>query len=1189
MQIKSLEIQGFKSFPDKVKLTFGRGITAVVGPNGSGKSNIVDAVRWVFGEQSSKTLRGSKMEDVIFGGTAIRKPQGSASVNLVLDNSDRMLNVDSDEISITRKLYRSGESEYRLGGASVRLKDIYELFMDTGLGRDGYSVIGQGRIAEIISSKSSERREVFEEAAGISKFRYRRGEAQRRLAAAEENMLRLRDILAELSDRVGPLKQEAEKAQEFLALAGEKRTLEISVWLADIDRFSAQYAGMQDKFLAAKGEYEDLTQEGDALEEQVNLLYTQMQDYAAAADGLRRKLREWENTAAEIRSAQAVNENDIAHHRESIAALQRELAEGEKNASEAEQGLAAAGERLAELNAGLEQTRQEQQQLQEQLRACAAEVEQQDAAIAQQKLHRAAIYKGIDDARFSGAASESLLEETRRRLKEIQDAAAQREEVYEDYRQELQVCSDLIAAARQRGAELENTRKGYQLRWQGRQARQQELAERIAGILTDAAQKRQRANILEGMEKSLEGYTFSVKHILQSSAKGALQGVHGTVSQLITAPPEYGTAIEIALGAALQNLVVEDENCAKQCIRLLDRERKGRATFLPLTAVRGRRMDDRELAGLDGYIGIASTLVQAGEQYGGIVEHLLGRIAIAENLDCAVNMARHCGYRFRVVTLDGQVINTGGAMTGGYTAKSSGLLGRRREIEQLEAAAAQAEQKAGETQRLLDSQAAELKAVEEEIRGIDAQVRVLADDLIRAESEQKRLELALNSAAEAKAKETAEQQSLAGRLEQLACESSSAREVIAALTAELEEQNAAIEAEQQRRQATDSRSRELERQAAGLEMKLLEQQKDSAAAAAEQQRLLAVRQGGAARMEEIAQRMADLEQDMWEKQEELEAGRMRLDTIAEETAAAGERIQGADQARQLCEGKTSELRARIRELTGRREGFAREVARLDERLAAIGLDRDQVIAKLWDEYEITPSVARRDTPPLQDPAGASRRLNSIKNRIRALGNVHVGAVEEYAEVSGRQQFLSAQLADVERSQRELARLIEELTAQMRELFLQSFAEINRHFGRIFADLFGGGRAALHLEDPADPLNCGIEISVQPPGKVIKNLAALSGGEQVFVAIAIYFAILSVNPSPFVVLDEIEAALDDVNVAKYAKYLRSMAGSTQFIAITHRRGTMEEADVLYGVTMQEEGVSKLIELRIGELEQQLGVK
>ena len=1189
MQIKSLEIQGFKSFPDKVKLTFDQGITAVVGPNGSGKSNIVDAVRWVFGEQSTKTLRGSRMEDVIFGGTAKRKPQGSAMVNLVLDNSDRLLPVDSDEISITRKLYRSGESEYRLGGASVRLKDIYELFMDTGLGRDGYSVIGQGRIAEIISSRSSERREIFEEAAGISKYRYRRGEAQRRLDAAEENMLRLRDILSELEGRVEPLRKEAEKAREYLALADERRTLEIGVWLAKIDQLSAQYRELQDKFLAARGEYDSLAREEEGMEERINLLYTQMQDCAVTADGLRTRLREWEAEAAQIRSDQAVGENNIAHSRESIASLEAEHRQGLEHTDADQAAAAEAAKHIAALEQAGEEIRSRLTEETARAQQNEKQLAELDGEIESLKFRRTAIYKQIDDARFSGAASQSLLEETHRRLEEIRQASGSRDGELERTRQELSECEELLAGTGARQEEFQNARRGWEMRLQSRKERWQQLADQFAAVQNEAAQKRQRAGILEGMEKSLEGYTYSVKFILQQSSRGMLRGVHGSVSQLVAAAdPRYSTAIEIALGAGMQNIVVEDENAAKQCIRLLDRERKGRATFLPMTAVWGRRMDDREFAGMEGTVGIASSLVTAESRYSGIVEHLLGRILIAEDLDCAVTIAKRCGYKFRIVTLDGQVINTGGAMTGGYTAKSAGLLGRRGEIDQLEAEAAALEQKAAEQERTLTADKEEISRIEAQIWSIDAGLREVSDDRIRAEGEKKRLEQILASAGESAAKEKAEEAALAARVEQLTSENRSAETVLSGLTGELDQVSAKIEALQEERRKADEAGRDQERRKAALDLQRLEQEKDLATAKAEQERLTARQEDSRNRLAEIRERIAELERSIQTDRSAIEAGSMRLEQLAEQTVTANERIRQSEETRRDCEQKVSSLRSQSRELSARKETHAREAARLDERLQAAGSERDQVVAKLWESYELTPTMAVQQVSAPEDPAEAERRLTAVRSRIRGLGSVNVGAVEEYEEVSQRYSFLSAQLDDVEKSKRELGRLIEELTSQMRQLFLESFGEINRHFGQIFTELFGGGRAELLLEDPADPLGCGIEIKVQPPGKVIKNLAALSGGEQAFVAIAIYFAILKVNPAPFVILDEIEAALDDVNVAKYARYLRSMTGHTQFIAITHRRGTMEEADVLYGVTMQEEGVSKLIELRVGELEEKLGI-
>ena len=845
MQIKSLEIQGFKSFPDRVKFTFHSGITAVVGPNGSGKSNIVDAVRWVFGEQSTKTLRGSRMEDVIFGGTARRRPQSSATVTLVLANADRSLPVDSDEVAITRRFYRSGESEYRLNGAGVRLRDIYELFMDTGLGRDGYSVIGQGRIAEIISSRSSERREIFEEAAGISKYRYRRGEAERRLSAAEENMLRLRDILSELEGRVEPLRREAEKAERFLALSEEKKSLEIGVWLTRIDRLDTQYRELHDRFLAARGEYEAADRENAALEERIAALYTQMQEQAVAIDGLRARLREWEADAARIRSEQAVGENDIAHSRERIAALTRQQEEGEEASRQGAAALAEAEARATALDEQRTAAEQAVAAAGEAVTAAGEALAAVDADTERLKFRRAAIYQQLDEARSSGAASRSLRQETSRRLEEIRAASAGREQALEQRRRELADCESLAAAAAARREELTNTRRGYELRLQSRRERRDQLAQKVEALRSEAAGQRQRAALLEGMEKSLEGYSFSVKFILQQAGRGQLTGVCGSVSQLIAAAePRFATAIEIALGGAMQNLIVENEEVAKRCIRLLDREKKGRATFLPLTSVRGRRMDDRPFAGMAGVVGIASALVRAEDRYTGVVEQLLGRILIAEDLDAAVSIARACGYRFRIVTLDGQVINSGGAMTGGYTAKSTGLLGRRDEIDRLEAAAAALERQAADQQKAVDGAAEEQSRVEGQIWAVDAEIRQLDDDRIRAESEKKRLEEALAAADASARREEEEEQKLAARLEELTGRSRSAEEVLAALTAELEQVGGEIAAAEDRRRALDAEGRDRERRRAEAELAALEVTKDLDAAHQEAARLRSEQAGG---------------------------------------------------------------------------------------------------------------------------------------------------------------------------------------------------------------------------------------------------------------------------------------------------------------------------------------------------------
>lgn len=1189
MQLKSLEIQGFKSFPDKVKMTFDRGITAVVGPNGSGKSNLVDAVRWVFGEQSTKTLRGSRMEDVIFGGTALRKAQGYAVVSLVIDNGDRTLEIDSDEVTVTRKLYRSGESEYRLCGAAVRLKDVHELFMDTGLGRDGYSIIGQGKIAEIISSKSGERREIFEEAAGISKYRYRRAEAERRLTLAEENVLRLRDILQELQERVVPLERESKRAQQFLQLSQEKRRLEISVWIADLTHSRSRLKEQQDRYLLAKGTHDRLEEQVTALEEEIARLYDQMQQYAITADGLQNKVRQWEQEQAELKSAAAVRENDIRHNQSRRGDLQLEL-----------EGFAQSGEVLSDQIAQLTEEMHSLQTQLEELGTRAAEAQAQESGgtaqlrqLSQQsdalRARRTAVYQRMDEAKLTGAASRSRLDETQERLEALRSSAAVRQEQEQQLLQEQQSCSNLLVQIDRQLEALQNTREGYLLKQQGRRHKQQELQQHRRELEQQAAQHRQKAVLLEEMERSFEGYAHSVRYILQSAQRGILKGVRGPVSGILTIAPAYTTAIEIALGGAMQNIVVEEEQHAKQAIRLLDRERKGRATFLPMNTIKGHPIDPKELVGKNGYIGIASELVQFEQPYGDIVHHLLGRIVIAADLDAAAELAKRSGYRWRIVTLDGQVVNAGGSMTGGHMAKTSGILGRRGEIEALRGESGELERQAQGVAAEEQALDAELTALEKELLALEEQARIMSGDRIRAEGEQKRVALALEQSAAARAAVQQEELLLDQRLRELHSQREDAGCTLTLLQQELEELSAALEALQQQRTQLEELQLARQEARARQELQQMAAQKDLQAAQANLQRLQEQAQSDALRRGELRNQMTQLTEEEDTIRRALAAMQLHLTELEEQTADARERIRRSAQERTRCEQDATELRAQVREQTAKKETAARELARLEERLQAQQADYDGMIHQLWDTYELTRTQAEAEADPILDLDAARRSLQTLRGQIRALGSVHVGAIEEYREVNERYTFLRDQLLDVERSQRELRRLIQELTGQMQEIFSETFARINTHFGRVFADLFGGGRASLSLTDSADVLGSGIEIHVQPPGKLIKNLAALSGGEQAFVAIAIYFAILKVNPSPFVLLDEIEAALDDVNVSKYAQYLRTLTNDTQFIAITHRRGTMEEADVLYGVTMQEEGVSKMIELRVSELESKLGMK
>lgn len=1190
MRLKSLDIQGFKSFPDRTRLDFNDGITAVIGPNGSGKSNIADAIRWVLGEQSTRTLRGGKMEDVIFNGTQTRKPVGMASVTLVIDNTDRTLTgFDADEVSITRRLYRTGDSEYRINGALVRLKDITELFLDTGLGRDGYSIIGQGRVAEIVSARSRERREIFEEAAGIAKFRYRKTEAERRLSLAEDNLLRLRDILAELEGRIAPLRAQSEKARQFLELAGEKKTLEVSVWVRSIRQLRERTAQLEDRLLLARADYQEAQEAVDDCERRFAeeqeagralLLEIEAQRDAAAAANQR---------AAELEARRAVLQNDIGHHERSIteaeAAIEQAGQSREELAlslSQEEEKLAAQRDLLGEANRQLEAIDRQAGELAEEQQRCLAELERL-------RIRRAGAFEAIEAARLDAAAAQSLLGESAARIDAMEAARAAREEDLAAARREAAECEALLREVADTALSLENSAKGYRMRRELRAQKVAELDQKLAGLDSSIAEHRQRARLLADLDRNMEGFGPSVKFVMGRARSGALAGVFGPVSSLISVKDAYTVAIETALGGAMQNIAVTDEETAKRGIALLKEARAGRATFLPLTSVRGSRMDTAALKDLAGFVGLGSDLVSCDGKFRGIVDWLLGRVAVAEDIDCAVAIAKKNGYRFRVVTLDGQVVNAGGSMTGGYTAKSAGILGRQGEIDRLEAEAGRLGKEREALARRREEAARELASVEAELSAIADQQKSCEEDRIRGEAELAGARQRIGQAERQKREADEERAALLARIEEMKEKSGSSQELTASLSAGLERLQQQIAEGGAMRDSLQARQNALSesRSEMNTRIALLEQQ--ITATGENLARLTALSGNAGQQQQELREKAASLRAQIEAAQREI--GELADRTAAERRAAdeALQAVAGTMKRREESEGRCNTLRAAARQQSDRRDQRYREVVQLDEQKTGAENDTAALIARLYDEYELTQSDAEEQARPIDDPAAANRRLAELRGKIKALGSVNIDAIEEFREVSERYEGLSAQLSDVERSKAELTRLIGELTGQMQEIFSQKFSQINRHFGSIFTELFEGGSASLSLTDPNDLLESGIEITVHPPGKLIKNLAALSGGEQAFVAIAIFFAILKVNPSPFCLMDEIEAALDDVNVARFAAYLHTLTEKTQFIAITHRRGTMEEADVLYGVTMQEEGVSRLLQLQVSEIEKKLGVQ
>ena len=1180
MVFKELEIQGFKSFPDKVKITFDAGVTGVVGPNGSGKSNLSDAVRWVLGETSSRQLRAAgKMEDVIFGGTRRRSAMGFASVRLTLDNTGHTLDVDADEVTIGRKYYRSGDSEYTINGQVCRLRDVYELLLDTGIGRDGYSVIGQGRIAEIVAAKSSERREIFEEACGIAKYRYRKTEAERRLAAAGENLERLRDILGELESRVGPLEKESAKAQKFLELSEQRKTLEVTLWTDSVHRARDTVRQQVRDYETAQADYERFDGEAKAAEQEAEEIRMQAQQLTIAVERLNGDIRSITEQISGSDSRIAVLENDILRNEESIASLRSEIEAGEQDGAEADAALQrhravaakmeAEGEKLA---AEIDALNAELTKLADASNASGARKDTLRAEITDLTAKRT-------EAQVAQAAAEAAEETARQRLPALEQAVQEGTDQWETARQDLTDTIRYREMLTENEKQLANVRSGLELKLKNRKAALDEAdtAEQRLGRELDAA--RQRLSVLRELEKNMDGYQNSVKAVMRAAGARRLRGIIGPVSAILKVEPGCEVAVETALGAALQNIVVENEAAAKAAIALLRSDNAGRATFLPLDTVQPGVFRGR----LSGTARLASSLVQADARYDNIVSNLLGRIIAVEDINEASRVARDNGFRSRVVTMDGQVINAGGSFTGGSVQRSAGLFTRKQEMEELRIRAAKLQKDCLAAQGKTDQCKEQVDALQAELTATASEQITAANDRVRAEAEQKRLEAAAAQLETARNARRQEIDTLQAALADSRAKAEDAAKLQAELTAKIDRRTAEMSRIAEGDDSFLTRQNALARDLSAKRLEQVTRQKDAELAYSQ---IAALEQ----RARDAAARRTSLEESVAALAARSDACRAEIADIrqtradSQTTIAQKEaEIREATQKRLARQQAETETLARARTAADSREEMSREMARLAERKAAAESEYDQTVAKLWDEYQLSVSQAEALCVEFDSLPALRAQVADLRGKIRALGSVNVSAIEEYKEVKARYDALVTQVTDVEESRNELSRMISKLSAQMREIFTDSFRAINENFGRVFAELFGGGEASLMLEDESDVLSSGIGIRVAPPGKVIKNLEALSGGEQALVAISIYFAILAVNPAPFCILDEIEAALDDANVVRFAQYLRRVSDKTQFIVITHRRGTMEAANVLYGVTMQEDGVSKLLKLDLEQVD------
>lgn len=1188
MRLKSLEVQGFKTFPDKTKLDFTNGITAVVGPNGSGKSNISDAIRWVLGEQSAKALRCSKMEDVIFNGTQQRKRTGYAQVTLSIDNSDRTLQFDGDEVAVTRRFYRSGNSEYLINNAAVRLQDIHELFMDTGLGRDGYSMIGQGKIDSIVSSKGEDRREIFEEAAGISRFRYKKAEAERRLDKTEENLVRLRDIMSELEGRVEPLRIQSEKAKTYLACAEEKRGLEIALWLKTLEKSALVIREQEDKISVARSQYNDAENALEKIQTESEKIFLEQSTFSSRVDEIRREISAYEEQASEKKSQVSVLKNDILHNRQTIDRITADIAamqdSGEQIKLEIEEKqklILQHTERLSEKQSELEKCTSELGSLKSGESESGEKLDKINALIAE-------LTTKSSDAKIKYMTSSSSINEITGRMDVVENTIKARDSqiktlknIIDDYDKMLNDCLDRITY-------LKNRADGQELILKNKNNSCNELKKQADKLSLDSEQLFRKAKMLEELERNLEGFTNSVKTVMREAKRGTLTGIHGPVSRVIKVPSEYSIAIETALGAAMQNIVTTDDNDAKRAIAFLKKHDGGRATFLPMSTIKGRELGENGLEQCGGFIGIASQLCSCDDCYKGILSSLLGRIVIAENLDCATEIAKKYGYRFRIVTLDGQVVNAGGSLTGGSLAKNTGLLGRAAEIEKIRTEAQKISGQADVVRQDFEKAEKQAQQAQIELSKLREELTAVGEDKIKIEAEIKSRNSEMQSTEKSLVEVQNERENSVERLSQLT-------KIMETSKTEFDEYNRQIAEKEQsalllsgnkaeyvrRRESITDRMQEIR-----LEILTIEKDISSAKSDIENANM---RFGSSD--EKIRQYKAE-SAEILEKNNsirtEIEELTKQSEELTEKAKQSEKSIEQLNAERMNLEKRSTELRQMEREKTSERENVSGELARLEERRDNLQKEYDEIIRKLWEEYELTKREAEKIAIKIEDTGKAQRRLTELKQKIRSLGSVNVSAIEEYKEVSERYEFLKVQIGDVEKSKAELIKLISELTKQMREIFIDRFNLINKNFSETFVELFGGGKASLSLSDPENVLTTGIDISVEPPGKIVSHIELLSGGEKALVAIALYFAIMKVSPAPFCVMDEIEAALDDVNVYRFASYLRRMNDKTQFICITHRRGTMEEADVLYGVTMQDRGISKLLELRASEVEQKLNL-
>lgn len=1183
MYLKALEIQGFKSFPEKTRLTFEKDITAVVGPNGSGKSNISDAIRWVMGEQSSRSLRGGKMEDVIFGGTEKRKQVGFAQVSLIIDNTNRIFDMDNAEVMITRRYYRSGESEYYINRQTVRLKDIHEILMDTGMGREGYAIIDQGRISEILSIKSVDRRDIFEEAAGISRFRHRKEESERKLTKTDENLTRINDKIAELELQVEPLREQSETAKKYLILRDELRGLEVSLWLENLGRLSIETIKLSAEHDQSRQRLEESQNELEELYHSSETFSQRMHEKNLIDHQLRTDISGLESRSSELENQSAVLRANLRSNAETIDRMTSDLSQQEDRTEAVAAQIMQRRNRSKLIDSEMQDWIEKRRELDEQISLIAHDLGERSNELAHLMGEQSRQSMAMAEKKEKLSALAGAVQELYDRDDAIAGDISVAKERAQQEQNQLGEISQELEKTEATAQELTNIIQGHTLRLKVREDKVQETRRLVTDLTLKHGAIKSRVKILTDMEREYEGYSRAVKTIMREAGRGVLRNIHGPVANLLTTKDTYALAIETALGAAGQNIIVGTPQDGKSAIQFLKRAAAGRATFLPISTIKAHDIRERGLENCAGFIGIAADLVSYKDKYENIYKNLLGRTVVVYNMDDAINISNQYGYRFRIVTLDGQVINAGGSMSGGSAAKNTGILSRANEIKELSreeklisSELKKNEDELFEAERTLKSETGELDSSKNELRQMEDAALQLRTNRTAAESRARDAQASCNSLAQEQGNVKKRIKDGIDEMNGLKNDIETQQQLISRYASKADEITRDNEDMSNRREDISGRLNTIQASIASLEAEQAACEKS---------------------IEELTSLSSSLSGDRDEKQSSIESIKAQNESILSEISDnksllielgdgindLKERLSAVGAEKLEMEAQRTRADKETQDKNRRILDMERACSRLEQKKLAAQMEEKQIIDKLWESYELTVTAAESVAQPIENMSEANRNAAKLKRDISALGTPNIGAIEEFERINTRYTFLTDQKDDIQKAKKELEDIIGDITGEMEEIFAKEFQAIAGEFRETFTELFGGGKASLELEDEDDILNCGIEIKAQPPGKSLKTITLLSGGEKAFTAIALYFAIQKIRPTPFCVMDEIEAALDEANVLRFAEYMRRLSGKTQFIAITHRRGTMEEADMLYGVTMQEHGVSKILHVDVDEAE------